>query len=751
MPKRFRTAIVALLTSAGLLLPGALVPVGATGVEPVSLSVSAPISAAVPEPPAPVFAEVSFAAGSEASARSGATSGTTTFGTAPRTLVAASDVEGFATVGVTWAGDAVPRIEVRTQTASEWSGWQDLEVDDPTGGGPEAGRTGTAPFAIGRVDRVEARITPTGMVDLLDPRLTVIDPGVSDMDARAAAVHPASRATPVRASVADASRSGEVQATLAASMGSNGAPDFVSRALWGADESLMRWSPSQGDFRGAIVHHTAGTNNYGPGDVPAIIRGIYAYHSQTRGWGDIGYNFLVDKFGRVWEGRAGGVELETIGAHTTSYNSQTFGVSVLGNYQEATVSNEAVTAVVRILAWKMSLLGIDAGGTMSVNGKVLPTIIGHRDVAATSCPGQSLWVRQAEIRQRVKAEQARYGAIYGVGTGAFVKSPARPEVYLVVGATKHHVTSGAVLTSLSRLGRIQDAPDVYLNYLSTGPSLKRFVRDPGSGVVAFVDSNYRLRAPSCQMVADYGGSCGDLVNLSAAQWSLLSQGPELTSAYGTTNGKLFYVAGGTRREAFDAASLTAQGLPSLHNVLSEEGIGALPYGAPIIRERVIVQQRSSSNAMLHVDGRAAALTPSLVVDSALRTLPRGSLDGQSVGRVPTTSAVSGLVLASGTSQNFVLTSGGLLDVTHSGKFAPSTATSTWSANLVSAFAPQSTGGRAVALKSTSSPEIWILQNGQRRWAKTWTAYVGAFGGAAPIYWEVASTTVDSIPRGADLS
>ena len=746
MPKRSRSTLVALLATSALLIPA--------GLAPASGAVASVVPAAGPaadSAPAPEFSEVGFDVAREQSARSGAPSGATTFSAPDRTLVADSEVEGFATVGVTWSGEGAPRVEVRTRTGATWSSWQDLEIDGPADVGSGPGRSGTAPYTIGRVEQVEARMTSQGADSVVDPRLTVIDPGESATDANAATVAPASRSVQGRQSLAETgSAARELPARLAASMGMNGAPDFVSRALWGADESLMRWSPTQGDFRGAIVHHTAGTNNYGPGDVPAIIRGIYAYHAQTRGWGDIGYNYLVDKFGRIWEGRAGGVELETVGAHTTSYNSQTFGVSVLGNYQEAAVSNEAVSAVVRILAWKMSLLGIDAGGTMNVNGKVLPTIIGHRDVASTACPGQSLWVRQAEVRQRVKTEQARYGGIYGGGTGAFVKSPARPEVYLVVGTSKHHVTSGAVLTALSRLGRIQEAPDLYLNYLSTGPSLKRFVRHPGTGVVAFVDSNFRLRAPSCQMVSDYGGSCGDLVNLSDAQWSVLSQGPELTSAYGTTNGKLFYVTGGARREAFDGASLTAQGLPSLHNVLSEDGIGALPYGTPIIRDRVVVQQRGSSAAMLHVDGRGAALTPSLVSESALRTLPRGSLDGQSFSLVPTASAVSGLVLASGTSRNLVLTSGGLLDVTSSGKFTSSTPTSTWSANLVSAFTPQSTGGRAVALKATTSSEIWILQNGQRRWAKTWNAYVAAFGGATPSYWEVASTTVDSIPRGADL-
>lgn len=184
-----------------------------------------------------------------------------------------------------------------------------------------------------------------------------------------------------------------------------------SRADWGADESIMTWTPSQGDFKAAVIHHTAGTNDYAAGDVPAILRGIYAYHAVTRDWGDIGYNFLVDKFGRIWEGRAGGVDRETIGGHTLGWNAATVGVSVLGNYDTAAPSSAAMTAVAKLLGWKLTRLGVRANTVATVQGRNMPTIVGHRDLGQTACPGANLYTRLPELRSRVATEQARVGAI----------------------------------------------------------------------------------------------------------------------------------------------------------------------------------------------------------------------------------------------------------------------------------------------------------------------------------------------------
>jgi len=457
-----------------------------------------------------------------------------------------ADVSGFATVGVVWEGPADPTgltVEVRSESADGTvSAWEAVEIEQGSGGIP-----GTAPFVVGDVARVEARVTGP-VAEIHDLRLVVIDPGTSTADTSDALAPPAPASFGGGAGGGlSSSRTPTTGPVAAGYPGSSRAPAFYSRAQWGADESMRTWSPAQGDVQAAVIHHTAGTNTYAAGDVPAILRGIYAYHAQTRGWGDIGYNFLVDKYGRIWEGRAGGIELETTGAHVSGYNTPTTGVSVLGNYQTATVSNAAVDAIVRLLGWKLSIHGVDAGGTTVINGQRLPTIFGHRDVASTSCPGQSLWVRQDEIRRRVKAEQSQYSALRGKATGNLVMSPYRADVYLVVGGTKHSVTTMGILDSLSGQGRVSDAADSYLSYLSTGKPLGRFMRDPRDGTVAFVDGNTRRRAPSCDMVSGFGSSCAAAVNVTAAQWSRLSAGPTLSRfVRSSTSDAVFLVEGGSR-------------------------------------------------------------------------------------------------------------------------------------------------------------------------------------------------------------
>jgi len=134
-----------------------------------------------------------------------------------------------------------------------------------------------------------------------------------------------------------------------------------------------------------------------------MIRGMYAYHVQSLGWADIGYNFLVDRFGRTWEGRYGGITRPVVGAQTLNFNSVSMGVSAIGNYDVGAVPQPMTNAFKAIFAWKFSLAGIPATGTVVANGKSLNRISGHRDAFATACPGRYLYARLPEIRAGVKA------------------------------------------------------------------------------------------------------------------------------------------------------------------------------------------------------------------------------------------------------------------------------------------------------------------------------------------------------------
>ena len=147
-------------------------------------------------------------------------------------------------------------------------------------------------------------------------------------------------------------------------------------------------------------------NDYTRAEVPGIIRSIYAYHTQSRGWSDIGYNYLVDRFGRIWEGRYGGIDRPVVGAHTLNYNDYAFAMSAIGNYDIHQPSSAMVQAYGALFAWKLSLHGVDASSTKQwVGSRYFQAINGHRDAASTACPGRYLYAKIPQIRTLAAAAQ----------------------------------------------------------------------------------------------------------------------------------------------------------------------------------------------------------------------------------------------------------------------------------------------------------------------------------------------------------
>ncbi|MET9294951.1 peptidoglycan recognition protein [Streptomyces sp. NPDC003077] len=196
-------------------------------------------------------------------------------------------------------------------------------------------------------------------------------------------------------------------------------PRIVTRAGWGADEKLR-----EKDFaytktvRAAFVHHSATGNNYRCAQAPSVVRGIYRYHVRSSGWRDLGYNFLVDKCGTIYEGRAGGVAKPVMGAHTLGFNTDSMGVAVLGSFGRANPTRSAVDALARLTAWKLGLYGADPSGTtylVSGGGnkfkkgrKVrMRVIAGHRDGFTTECPGRRLYRKLGAARTAAARLQGR--------------------------------------------------------------------------------------------------------------------------------------------------------------------------------------------------------------------------------------------------------------------------------------------------------------------------------------------------------
>ena len=335
-------------------------------------------------------------------------------------------VDGFGTVGLTWApGAVVPEeavgADVRTLEDGTWSAWQalDVHVDDhaPDPGSAEAdgSRPGTMEAIVGEVDQVQTRLRLTGAQVPADLRLAVITPGEADASrSESPEIETGADDAPDPAEAVEGTRSAEEgeAATLSAAA-YTAKPSIYSRRQWGADESVREAGPPDyHEVRGGFVHHTVNTNSYTRDQVPGIIRSIYAYHVQSRGWRDIGYNFLIDKFGRIWEGRYGGVDRPVVGAHTSGYNSYAFAASAIGNFDNVAPPTALVNAFGTLYAWKLSLHGVrgNKGSTRIGDRTFSHAIMGHRDAGSTACPGRYLYAKLSTIRSQAGSKQASWAA-----------------------------------------------------------------------------------------------------------------------------------------------------------------------------------------------------------------------------------------------------------------------------------------------------------------------------------------------------
>jgi hypothetical protein len=405
------------------------------------------------------------------------------------------DTKPFSMLGVTWTDPAAVvdgTVEVRTRDAAtgRWSRWLSLDGDSGPGES-RASRGGTEPAWVGPSDGVEARVTSGGKTSAGLPaglRLDMVDPGDGSGPAMEPAAFrveesepplpsdppvtavpeqspgatpgpsvsngpgtepPVSEPTREPTSVTSAppptaapspsvtTSPAPVPTAPTAPPSTAPRPPVTSRAAWGADESISPEAPGylpDGRIKAVVVHHTAESNTYTCADAPKVVRGIYAYHVKQLGWKDIGYNFLVDKCGTVYEGRKGGADRPVMGAHAYGFNAETTGVSVLGTYTDAAPSREAMASVARIAAWKLGQYGVDPAGTTTLTagdsgrnyaGRTwakgaqlpFPAVHGHRDGYNTQCPGNALHQQLATIRSWAAGPVAGLAVKSLTGTG----------------------------------------------------------------------------------------------------------------------------------------------------------------------------------------------------------------------------------------------------------------------------------------------------------------------------------------------
>lgn len=392
---------------------------------------------------------------------------------APEQGLSRRDVRSFSLLGVVWDDpdtELLGRVQVRTRATgtTRWTGWQNVETHnhghaaDPDTAERASGRVrgSTAPLWVGESDGVEVRVraeargrTGASGVQMLPNglRLELVDPGGFAEAAGTSGPKGKGAPEPPGTAPADTPRLGALTAESAAASAVNadlaplgaaeipalsrretaeqvvglepGAkpyigprPRIVTRRGWGADEKLR-----ERDFRyttrvsAAFVHHTASGNNYTCAQAPSVIRSIYRYHVVSSGWRDIGYNFLIDKCGNIYEGRAGGVAKPVMGAHTLGFNTNSMGIAVIGSFSTSKPAGAAVKAIAQLTAWKLGLYRADplgktyltsGGGNLYRKGKKvrLNVISGHRDGFATDCPGKRLYGKLGAVR----SEAARY-------------------------------------------------------------------------------------------------------------------------------------------------------------------------------------------------------------------------------------------------------------------------------------------------------------------------------------------------------
>jgi uncharacterized protein with LGFP repeats len=320
----------------------------------------------------------------------------------------------FSLVALTAADLSGTSAHVRAKKADgSWGPWYEAETLDGVGDGSPAPR-GTEPVFVGLTTTVQIAVIRPGAAATASAPQQQKQTGPADPDL---GYIPAATGQPfgqnINAVLISPPQAPMDNLPLPNAVAAPGQPpNIITRAQWGADESMKCGDTVYDDgVRAGIVHHTAGSNDYSPEDSAAIVRSIYAYHTRTLGWCDIAYNALVDKYGQVFEGRAGGITRPVEGSHTGGFNKNTWGVAMLGNFDVEPPTPILIRTVGRLLGWRLGMDHVDPRGTVvltSAGGSfthfpqgatpTLPTIFTHRDVGNTDCPGNAAYAVMDQIR-----------------------------------------------------------------------------------------------------------------------------------------------------------------------------------------------------------------------------------------------------------------------------------------------------------------------------------------------------------------
>ncbi|MFI8961421.1 N-acetylmuramoyl-L-alanine amidase [Streptomyces sp. NPDC053493] len=329
--------------------------------------------------------------------------------------------EPFGLLGVSWTDQNAKikgTIEARTRSieTGEWSHWIELEPHPVGMDGYRPGAPGsTEPVWVGASDGAEVRISDGAAAGTLPAglKLNMVDPGGAGAAAKRDGDLHAEPAGFVAADPPTTPPSVPGPASTAPK------PKIVTRAEWGGQAIEDKTpEPAQylpgGKIKAAFVHHTTSAD-YDCAQSATVVRSILDYHVDVEKWRDIGYNFLVDKCGTVFEGRKGGIDQPVYGAHTYGWNAESTSVAFIGEYTNQTAPEAALASASKVIAYKLGQYGVDplskatltAGATQTnffgqsfTTGQTyaFDAVSGHRNGFNTQCPGNSLYPQLPTIR-----------------------------------------------------------------------------------------------------------------------------------------------------------------------------------------------------------------------------------------------------------------------------------------------------------------------------------------------------------------
>lgn len=310
-------------------------------------------------------------------------------------------------VGARWNGSA-QQIEIRSRLEEGgWSKWAALD-SEPNEGPDTVSSEAQRAAHFDHAAAVPAWVGSTKLIQFRVPHnRSAKDIRIVSINTTGTATRPARVATSLRALVK------KLDPRIATGGAVPNQPTIVSRASWGADESLrccgVSYYPT---LKGGVLHHTVNANNYSRSQSAALVRGIYIYHTRSNGWNDIGYNAIVDRYGKIFEGRYGGIRKNVLGAHTGGFNTGTVGVALLGTHDAAAMTTAQRSGVIKFFSWRLDIGHVRTTNTMALrsggNDKFSEgTIVraralsGHRDLYFTGCPGGAAYTTINGLRNAI--------------------------------------------------------------------------------------------------------------------------------------------------------------------------------------------------------------------------------------------------------------------------------------------------------------------------------------------------------------